>query len=103
MAPVNIMCGTGGDVKSKSCNIIECRKFFKYKCFNSSIRSCLALWTAWTKNGDCSRSCGGGQQKMTRKCMQGQVEVAEDWNEFCPGEQQQTVKCNQQTCRKPFP
>ena len=32
--------------------------------------------------------------------MQGEDEVTEDRNVFCPGSQEQTVPCNQQICRK---
>ena len=60
-----------------------------------------AHWTDWINDGDCSKSCGTGEQKMKRKCMQGQTEVKKGKRaDLCPGEHSKTNDCNPQTCRK---
>ena len=61
-----------------------------------------ALWSEWTNDGVCSKSCDNGKQKMKRTCKIGQDEV-DNWYDYCPSDQfenEKIIACNQQVCRK---
>ncbi|XP_049824532.1 A disintegrin and metalloproteinase with thrombospondin motifs 9 isoform X2 [Aethina tumida] len=52
-------------------------------------------WGEWGKWGPCSRSCGGGIMKQTRKCDN---PTPSNGGNFCMGRREQIRSCNVQNC-----
>ncbi|CAG5111539.1 Oidioi.mRNA.OKI2018_I69.chr2.g5840.t1.cds [Oikopleura dioica] len=57
------------------------------------VKAC-AGWTEWSRDGPCSASCGSGQSKMKRECMNGIAGV----DALCPGASEKVDECNSREC-----
>ena len=54
-------------------------------------------WSPWSKQGLCSKSCGGGSQQFTRSKT-----VSEKNGGSCSGSSQKFEPCNTQSCPSKF-
>merc|ERR1711881_301626 len=52
-------------------------------------------WGVWSEFDTCTKSCGGGQQERTRVC---DSPAPLHGGDQCPGDDRNTVACNQHTC-----
>ena len=61
---------------------------------NTIVNGRWGKWGAFTK---CTKSCGGGIRKRTRRCNNPSTE---NGGQFCPGDAVQEQPCNTKACRK---
>ncbi|XP_078700931.1 coadhesin-like [Branchiostoma floridae x Branchiostoma belcheri] len=71
----------GGTHETQACNLKPCPDDFQ--------------WSKWSSWGDCTKSCGGGEQRRGRKC-QGWADGAAG----CEGSSEETRTCNDNDCPK---
>ena len=56
-------------------------------------------WTQWGKWSECSKTCGGGEQKRKRVCEVPKLRFSFDRkHSVCPGDDMEKRKCNKNPC-----
>ena len=56
-------------------------------------------WTQWGKWSECSKTCGGGEQKRKRVCEVPKLRFSFDRkHSICPGDDMEKRKCNKNPC-----
>ncbi|KAK3093008.1 hypothetical protein FSP39_009947 [Pinctada imbricata] len=73
-------CG-GDDVIYKPCNTHDC--------------AVDGGWSYWSSYGECSKSCGGGEQIQTRSCT---APAPQNGGRVCSGPSKRTKSCNTKKC-----
>ncbi|XP_056015238.1 SCO-spondin-like [Ostrea edulis] len=71
----------GSNISSQSCNTNKC--------------PAKANWASWSSYGDCSVTCGGGEQERSRSCIN---PAPKDGGDKCPGSSVSSQSCNTNGC-----
>ena len=94
---------SGSNIRHDICNTRCClsKKMYKYYFILSSfnINACNHYavnggWSSW-EYGSCSKSCGGGTQRLIRRCNN-PTPICGGTN--CPGSNIRQITCNNQCC-----
>ena len=73
----------GWETRMEHCNIQDC--------------AVDCQWSAWSKESECSRSCGGGQQIFVRT----EKVKSKNGGRPCSGSESKIETCNNHVCREP--
>ncbi|XP_076109042.1 coadhesin-like [Mytilus galloprovincialis] len=94
----SMSCGNGFQTRSRRCNDPSLSNI-RFSCHGDTFEAKLCNkiecpviggnWSSWTNWTDCSRSCGNGIQRRSRRC---------DGGFLCQGDAMETQLCNKKSC-----